>query len=189
MELDESLRREPSGPVVRVLEQPMRRRINEIIREEPGIKISQLCKEAQAGWGTVNYHLHVLKRAGLIVSRATGRDCLLFSSDYPAEDLPVTEALRRGRAERLAEAIAQKPGASQKELCAQVHMTRKIIRRYVGLLTDAGLVSERREAQYQRYYPNPLLVKHLRAAADGKPAGPIEPGPAPPAEAPDPATR
>lgn len=145
-----------------LLLQPMRRRMIDVIRKEPGIKISQLCRVTDAGWGTVKYHLHLLKKAGLIVSRSTGRDCLLFSSDYPVEELPVKEALRQGRADQLAQAIADKPGASQKELCAQVHMTRKIIRRYVEVLESAGLVVERRDAQFQRYYPNPKLVEHLK---------------------------
>jgi predicted transcriptional regulator len=148
-----------------LLDQPMRRKMMDIIRREPGIKISQLCRETTAGWGTIKYHLHLLRRAGLIVARNTGRDCLLFTSDVPEEDLAAKEALRRGRAGHLARAIADTPGASQKELCERIHMTRKIIRRYVELLSQAGLVSEKREAQFQRYYPGPSLVRHLPAAA------------------------
>jgi len=146
-----------------LLEQPMRRRMMEIIKREPGIKISQLCRETTAGWGTIKYHLNLMRRAGLIVARNTGRDCLLFASDVPNEELGAHEALRRGRASHLARAIAETPGASQKELCERVHMTRKIIRRYVELLSQAGLVSEKREAQFQRYYPGPALGRHLTA--------------------------
>lgn len=145
-----------------LLKHAVRRDILGILQREPGIKISDLCKQTGAGWGTIQHHLNLLKKAHLVVSRSPGRDCLLFSSDYPADRLPVAETLRRGRAERLAIAIARSPGASQKELCDQVNMTRKIIRRYVGLLSSAGLVSERREARFQRYYPNPRLVNHLR---------------------------
>jgi predicted transcriptional regulator len=168
-----------AGPPL--LQQAMRRRMMEVIRRAPGIKISQLCRETSAGWGTVKYHLHLLRRAGLIVARSTGRDCLLFSADYPLRDLPVAAVLRRGRAEHLAQAIKETPGASQKELCERVHMTRKIIRRYVELLSSAGLVSERRDAQYQRYYPNPRLLEHLRQEAAPPPqpeaAAPPEPAP------------
>lgn len=158
----------PVEPERRLLDQPMRRRMVEVIRSQPGIKISQLCKETDAGWGTVKYHLQLLKGAGLVVARAAGRDCLLFTSDYPARDLPVTEALRQGRARELATAILATPGASQKELCERIHMTRKIVRRYVGLLSAAGLVEERRDAQYQRYAPTQRLAEHVGAtkAAD-----------------------
>ncbi len=141
-----------------VEEQPTRRRILETIRREPGITISNLCRRTEAGWGTVKYHLQILQRAGLVVSRSPGRDCLLFPQEYPRDELPVTEVLRRGRAASLAKAIAQSPGASQKELCARVNMTRKIIRTYVDMLTSAGLVVERRDSQFQRYYPDPRLA-------------------------------
>lgn len=150
-----------------LLAQPMRRLMMDIIRREPGIKISQLCRETTAGWGTIKYHLHLLRRAGLIVARNTGRDCLLFASDVSPEDVAAKEALRRGRAGHLARAIADTPGASQKELCERIHMTRKIIRRYVELLEHAGLVNERREAQFQRYYPGPALGRHLLAGENG----------------------
>lgn len=174
------------GETDRLLEQPMRRRILDTIRREPGIKISQLCRETSAGWGTVKYHLHLLKKAGLIVSRNTGRDCLLFSSDLPSDQLSVTEALRRGRASNLAAAIANTPGATQKELCERIQMTRKIIRRYVGLLSKAGLVSERRDAQFQRYYPQPRLVEHLQ---NGAAPALVEPATSSLPAAPDPAVQ
>lgn len=144
-----------------LLEQPTRKRILGVIQHRPGIKISNLCKETGAGWGTVKHHLYLLEKAGLVVPRSTGRDCLLFPSDFPVENLAATEALCHGRAGHLATAIAESPGASQRELCTRLNMTRKIIRRYVELLASAGLVSERREARFQRYYPNPKLQGFL----------------------------
>jgi len=146
---------------VAFLEQPTRRRILDLIHSNPGIKISRLCQEAAAGWGTVKYHLHLLEKSGLVVSRTKGRDCLLFAHDYPIAALEVVEALRQGRAGTLAREIARTPGANQKQLCERVRLTRKIIRRYVELLAQADLVSEQRDAQYQRYYPRPRLVEHL----------------------------
>lgn len=165
----------PPPPKRDLLDHPIRRQMVGLIHERPGLKISRVCEATGAGWGTIQHHLHLLKKAGLIVSRSIGRDCLLFSSDFPAAELPVAEALRRGRAERLATAIAQNPGASQKDLCARVQMTRKIIRRYVELLQAAGLVTERRDARFQRYYPDPRLSHHLSRLSS--PVEPLAPAP------------
>lgn len=145
----------------RLLDQPTRRRILDTIKANPGIKISHVCKETGAGWGTVKHHLHLLEKNGLVVSRSLGRDRLLFTADIPDAEQRAQEALRQGRAESLATAIATNPGASQKELCADVRMTRKIIRRYVELLTRAGLIKEQRENRFQRYYPSPELAQRL----------------------------
>lgn len=154
------------------LEQPTRRRILTLIQTNPGIKISRLCQEAEAGWGTVKYHLHLLQKSGLVVSRAKGRDCLLFPHDYPVAALEVVETMRQGRAGTLAREIARTPGANQKQLCERVRLTRKIIRRYVELLAQADLVTEERDAQYQRYYPRPRLVEHLGPEPQPTPDGP-----------------
>ena len=152
-----------------LLAQPMRRNILSAIRSQPGIKISEICRTTGAGWGTVQHHLHLLRKAGLVVSRPAGRDHFHFPSEVPARELALAEVLLQGRAQNLADAIAETPGASQKELCGRVHMTRKIIRRYVGLLAKAGLVTERREAGHQRYYPEAPLIERRRE--ETKPPG------------------
>lgn len=148
-------------PTTRLLDQPTRRRILDTIKAKPGIKISNVCKETGAGWGTVKHHLHLLEKSGLVVSSSLGRDRLLFTADTPDDERRAQEALRQGRAESLAAAIAQKPGASQKQLCADVRMTRKIIRRYVEVLSEAGLIKEQRESRFQRYYPSAELAKRM----------------------------
>ncbi|MGQ0536904.1 MAG: winged helix-turn-helix transcriptional regulator [Methanobacteriota archaeon] len=157
-----------------LLDLPTRRRILDVIRDKPGIKITDLCRETGSGWGTVKYHLHLLEKAGLVLSRPTARDRLLFASDFPEESLPVTEVLRQGRAEKLAIEILREPGVVQKDLCERVQMTRKIIRRYIDLLESAGLVSVEREARFQRHYPGPRLVEHL-APKPSAPSVPEEP--------------
>lgn len=166
-----------------LLELPVRRKIYQVIKRHPGIKISDVCRQTHAGWGTVQYHLYVLSRANLIQHHATARDCLLFSSDFPADQRPVAEALRLGRAERVARAILQFPGFPQKVLCARVRMTRRIFRRYVKVLASAGLITEVRESKYQLYFPAPPLVELL---GDGAPSlgTPASPGPLAPSSSP-----
>lgn len=176
---------EPTGWVDQrqkeVLEQPTRRRILDVVRAQPGIKISNVCRESGASWGTVKYHLNVLQRAGLVLPRPTPRDCLLFPSDFPQDELAIAETLLQASAGRLARAILNAPGAFQQELCEELKMTRRVVRRNLGLLAAGGLVLERREAQYRRYYPDPKLVTHLGAANGTPPTGDL-PLPEPPVE-------
>jgi predicted transcriptional regulator len=140
-----------------LLKSAVRASIVDLLLNRRGVSLSQLCRERSLGWGTVQHHIHLLERAGLIYSVAHGRDRLYF---HPSTDrnLSVMLAHLANRlSDGLARAIAGSPGISQNKLCEQLQITRKAFRHRMNEMVRAGLVWEERRERRRLYWPTDLL--------------------------------
>ncbi|MBI2077273.1 MAG: helix-turn-helix domain-containing protein [Euryarchaeota archaeon] len=138
-------------------EHPVRRTILATIAASPGTSISELRTSLGAGWGTVQHHLRLLVEARLVRAVTEGRCRRLFPAEAPAEQSYRIALLRRARILELAKAVVGAPGRIQRELARELGMSRKMIRRSVDLLVDAGLIREVRLPRTRKYFPTSLL--------------------------------
>src|SRR5206468_1641787 len=116
-------------------------------------------------WGTIQHHVYLLTRAGLLRSVAHGRHHRFFLPGHGAENLSEFSILLRGRVRNLAQAVIGKPGIGQSELTSVMGMSRKVFREYAELLTGAGLVQEVARSKFRVYYPTQSLLELSRHPA------------------------
>jgi predicted transcriptional regulator len=140
-----------------LIKQPRREQIITALRKRPGAHISELCRDLDTAWGTLQHHLQLLKRAGLVRSVVAGRDHQFYVADVKPENLGKLALVRRGRVPELVAAIMRRPGIIQRELVEELEMHRKVMRRYLDLLKSEGLIKETRVAKNRLYYPMPPL--------------------------------
>ncbi|MGB1586687.1 MAG: winged helix-turn-helix transcriptional regulator [Thermoplasmatota archaeon] len=146
-----------------LLEQPVRRRLWDIIRNRPGIHASQLCRESGEAWGTVQYHLGLLRKVEMVTSVESGRERRFFPPGMDPERARLMSLLEQGRREEIARFILDNPGQRQVDVCTSVSVSRKTFRASVQPLVEAGLIEERKGVQTNRYYP----VDELEGALSG----------------------
>lgn len=137
--------------------QPLRQRVMGLIRREPGIHASQICRETGQPWSTVQYHLRLLQQTEMVTSVDTGRERGFFPDDIDAEKANLVMLLREGRKEAIARLIQAQPGIRQVDICRAAPVSRKAFRRSVDSLIEAGLVAEHRGLQTNRYFPGAEL--------------------------------
>lgn len=147
---------------------PVRRQIIDVLKSSPGASISGLCEVLGFKWGTMQHHLYLLERAGILQSVTRGREHRFFLKGEDRAFALRVAALRRGRVLDLVRQIIVQPGAIQREIATRVHMSRKVLREYVTLLKDEGLLHEARIGATRRYYPTDLLESVLRDPRLGK---------------------
>lgn len=136
------------------------------MERHPGPNISELCRLLGGKWGTVQYHLALLERAGLVFRVPEGRDQRLFPARLSFPETFRIAVLRRRRIQELVRAVIHRPGLRQRELAAAVSMSRKALRGYVDLLTKCGLVQEVRDANFCLYFPTDSLESLLPKISD-----------------------
>ena len=117
-----------------------RGRILNTIFVEPGIHKSEICRRTGLGWGTVGYHLHKLRVDKYISTvRANGR-LITIPREIPHGDALTVHALRqpptRSILRHLLEARQGTVGLSN-----EFGMSRKVMRRHLSTLADAGLIA------------------------------------------------
>lgn len=147
---------------------PTRRQILELITDRPGRSISDLCRAIGAGWGTVQHHLYLLGQAGMIRGVMQGRNHRFFHGKEGVKRLEDVALLLRGRVRQLAIAVLEEPGIGQRKLTESISMSRKVLREYVNLLLQQGLLREESRSKFRYYFPTEAL-EELLAGSDVRP--------------------
>ena len=148
-----------------LLQQPLRRRLLDMIAEQPGIHASQLCRSAGEPWGTVQYHLSLLHKGEMVTSVEAGRERRFFPSEIDPRKARLLALLHQGRRSEIASFIRDHPGSRQVDICDALDVSRKTFRSSVEPMVEEGLVNERRSLQDNRYFAQDGLVEILGATA------------------------
>lgn len=137
----------------RLLEQPMRRRLVDLIASRPGIHASELCREAGEPWGTVQYHLSLLHKGDLVHAVEAGRERRFFPSGMDPARARLLALMNQGRRPEVAQYIRDHPGTRQVDVCDALDVSRKTFRHSVQPLVAENLIQEKRGLQNNRYFP------------------------------------
>lgn len=156
----------------RLREQPVRRRLLDLIGSNPGMHASELCREAGEPWGTVQYHLALLHKGNLVQAVETGRERRFFPPGVDPGRMRLLALLHQGRRPEVAQYIRDHPGVRQVDVCDALDVSRKTFRNSVVPLVAENLVRERRGLQDNRYFPLEGLADLLLEAAAPAPTAP-----------------
>lgn len=156
----------------RLLEQPMRRRLLDLIASRPGIHGSELSRESGEPWGTVQYHLSLLHKSALVHTLETGRERRYFLPELEPSRARLLALMNQGRRPEVAQFIRDNPGARQIDVCEALDVSRKTFRGAVQPLVAEHLVQERRGLQNTRYFPLDGLSRLLEETVPVGPASP-----------------
>ncbi len=120
-----------------------RDRIIAFVRENPGAAKIEVCQGLDVGWGTTTHHLYRLEREGHVaISRHRGR-VALFSVDVPERVRECLATLRDPETRSLLAHLETAGDTSLCDLVAETHLSRRVLSRHLGALTEVGLVEKR----------------------------------------------
>ncbi|MCD6382965.1 MAG: winged helix-turn-helix transcriptional regulator [Thermoplasmata archaeon] len=128
----------------KILQNPNRKQIYNLIKENPGITYSDLRSHLSVKNGTLSHHLTKLQKAGLIVSKKLG----IYRRFYPTEGgrapLEIEEEIKR--------LLMEHPGMSQSGIASALNVTRQVINYHISRLLKKGQVIVRRSGRSSRIY-------------------------------------
>lgn len=148
----------------RLAEQPVRKRLLGLIDQRPGIHASELAREMDESWGTVQYHLSLLRQADLVTTVEVGRECRFFNDGMDPSKARLLGLFHQGRRSEIAEFIHAHPGSRQVDICNALGVSRKTFRSSIRPLIEEGLVDEQRGLHANRYFAQDALDDVLDAA-------------------------
>ncbi len=117
-----------------------RRRIVEAVRKNPGVNKSDLARKLGHSWGTMSHHIQSLSRRGELRPFRDGRELLLFPPDIPGSQLRQLAALQ-GEAPVAILGFLRRNERGIQELCTLVGKSRKVVRKILHDMDEAGLVA------------------------------------------------
>ncbi len=160
----------PVGP------HPLREKLLALIRRIPGVRFSTVWRELQANRGTATYHVQMLERANEIRAVRDRGLTRLYAVQTAPRDQAAFAILWRGRVLEVVRVIIENPSIGQTELTKRLRISRKVLREYVDLLVEQGLLREDRGPHSRRYVATSDLIRLVERVDRGEFVGNAEMG-------------
>lgn len=130
------------------LEHDLRRRIHEVVHDEPGIHFRALKRELGVARGTLEHHLDKLVHTGhLCESSSSGYRCFFPAGAVDRRVMEAAQALRTETARRVFHAARRMPGGSLAELAAEAGLSDASTSYHLRRLADVGLLEKERDGR------------------------------------------
>lgn len=117
-----------------------RQEIIDLVRANPGIHKSLICRQLELSWGTATHHVQQLEKQGILRSYTSGRELRLFYFDVPPQQLTWIAQLQNDVKAAIVELLQESPSLGAAELSEALGISAKVIRRHLTSLVDTGLV-------------------------------------------------
>ncbi len=138
----------------KTLNHPMRERLVELIRSNPGITAPEMHKQVEGGWTTVVYHLRVLEREKFVSSTVDGRYRRFFERDsVEPSRRGRLGVLRNERTRSILDRIRRDPGVAHGRLAKDAGVSMPAVYWHIDRLETVGLVGRDKVGRTVRYYP------------------------------------
>lgn len=145
----------------KVLDNFIRGEVYGFIRANPGTYFNHIKLELELNNGTLAYHLSVLERDNLIISRADGK----YRRFYPRNtNIPKVEEGGDGMIhtfvqlnstqDEIINRIKQNPGVSQKDLARMLGRSTQVVNYNINAMARLGLIKLERDGKWTKCYVN-----------------------------------
>lgn len=129
-----------------------RRRIFDHVAAHPGTHMRELQRQLAMSAGTLEYHLHVLLKEGILARRRQGRYVRYYvAAQVGRREKDVLALLRQEVPRRLCAQLLLEPGQSHGELLRHFVLAPSTLTFHMKKLVEGGLVEAHREGRETRY--------------------------------------
>lgn len=134
-----------------LLDHPLRSRILEIVRDNPGIRLPELARELDSHRATVAYHLRRLESTDFIVQSRSAHGIVIHPTGDPEAEH--AHVLARTGAKELLALIQADPGLSVTELADELERPKSRISELTQVMEEVGLIERIKDGRTVRMYP------------------------------------
>jgi len=150
-----------------LLDHDRRAKIFEMIKQNPGIRLSELANGLELPWGSAMHHLRKLRAERLIMFKAVGAHKCYFinGSGLSEHEMAAASLLKGDTLQNIATFLTGNPGSSLKDVAKGVGISSPLAAFHVSKLERAGLIEKVREGRSVRLQlagpiPQPMPGAH-----------------------------
>ncbi|MEM3444977.1 MAG: winged helix-turn-helix transcriptional regulator [Thermoplasmata archaeon] len=129
----------------------VRRQIYSLIAETPGIHFRELQRKSGLEVGTLDYHLNLMEKEGLIYAVKDRYYKRYYTKGVDARDFELMAVLRQEKPRRIVLHLLLNPGSTHAEIGKALNLPLSTTSFYLGLLCRKGVVNAAR-AERTRYF-------------------------------------
>lgn len=143
-----------------LLENEVRQQIFELIRQNPGINVSEMARRLSIAWGTATHHLHKLRQERLVSIRIASNQKCYFPNggSYTPHEMDVMSAVKHPTARRIADFLLRAGPQCHGEISQALALTPALVSFHMEKLLQGGVVARHRDGRRTIFTPlEPLL--------------------------------
>lgn len=141
------------NPEERLLDLETRRLLYRYVEQNPGMHLRGVQRALDMPLGTVEYHLHQMEKAGLLVSRDDGRFKAFFVKEgLDRRDKDVLYYVRQENPRRIMIHLLENPGASHAQVVKALPVGASTVSFHLSKLVKAQLVREERQGRSKSFF-------------------------------------
>ncbi|MFX1294319.1 MAG: winged helix-turn-helix transcriptional regulator [Promethearchaeota archaeon] len=151
------------------LNQPTRQKIYQLIEENEGIHLREICRRLEKEMGCIQYHLHILENANLISSMKDGRYKRFFVNyrDIPEERVLIALLKRETTAKVLILIYKHNgDGISHSAIAKQLKSTSQAVTWHIHKLDNANIISITKRGCQKFYQISPDYLPALESVLE-----------------------
>ncbi|MFW3145531.1 MAG: winged helix-turn-helix transcriptional regulator [Thermoplasmatota archaeon] len=134
------------------LDLPLRKRITEYIRRNPGVHFRQMSRDLDLAIGQLDFHLNALLKGEAIVKEVQGGNARYYVRDrFSKTEKRAVSALRREIPRGIVLFLLENPGATPTEILSNFTITSATLSYHLRRLEKAEVL-EARSSGRERYY-------------------------------------
>lgn len=134
----------------RILRSEVRQRLAALVREAPGVTITELGKAVGLSHSTASYHLRILEQAGEVQSKRDGRTVRYYAAgQYDDMATRLRPLLERERVRAILRLVVAKPHVNPFNIARELDVSVPTVMWHLAKLRDYGaLQMEKRNGHY-----------------------------------------
>lgn len=144
-----------------LLENERRAEIYELIKQRPGIHLSEISRELDMAWGSTLHHLRKLREERIVQTKKIGHHKCYFlnGSGYSDAQMRVMSLLKNDTLADVAAAIEAHPDSSLKDLSEKIGISAPLAAHHVKTLEKAGIIRKERAGKSVRIRATDLVPR------------------------------
>ncbi|MFQ5871211.1 MAG: winged helix-turn-helix transcriptional regulator [Candidatus Geothermarchaeales archaeon] len=128
-----------------------RKRVHDFIVENPGTHLREIGRRLGMSMGHLRHHLDFLERSGLIVSKKERYYRRYFAIEFKANGHELLSAVRQRNPRRIVLHLLNNPGATHKEMMAELGFLPSTLSLYLNDLVRKGVVERVKRGKQNEY--------------------------------------
>jgi len=136
-----------------MLELPVRRRIYQFIRANPGIHFRFIQRELDLSIGQLDFHLNEMIKKDLLVKQSSqGKTQFFIRDSFKKEERKTMSYLRKDVTRSIILYIKENPGSTPKDLLSNFNFTGPNLSYHLSRMVKDGIIRFNQEGRERRYF-------------------------------------
>ncbi|AIF70315.1 hypothetical protein PAP_09700 [Palaeococcus pacificus DY20341] len=145
-----------------------REHILQYIKENPGITFRRLVEDLNLGIGTVQYHLSVLEKENLIISKKIGGKRYIFPKEFEKEYEPLIRAISTSTQRKILLLLSEGK-KNQSEIASLLKLSQATVNYHMNQLEELNLIKKNRRGRQVIYEANFDVETLVRVISEYRP--------------------